>query len=144
MVFIGGDQSDARHVSTSSKIDGSTSAERGWSLYGAPWLQPVAISGKSTGTRNRENKRHPLPPAATGCVGKYMVRRGSTVRVRQRALCKSPVYVAGNLGLLPYHLGLPGQPPAFSGIDVGLVRDGQIAQLYTMLTAENRPSSSEE
>jgi len=55
-----------------------------------------------------------------------------------------PVYVAGNLGLLPYHLGLPGQPPAFSGIDVGLVRDGQIAQLYTMLTDENRPSSSEE
>ena len=43
-----------------------------------------------------------------------------------------PVYVAGNLGLLPYHLGLPGQPPAFSGIDVGLVRDGQIAQLYTI------------
>ena len=33
---------------------------------------------------------------------------------------------------------------AFSGINVGLVRDGQIAQLYTMLTAENRPSSSEE
>jgi hypothetical protein len=34
--------------------------------------------------------------------------------------------------------------PAFSGIDVGLVRDGQLAHLYTMLTAENRPSSSEE
>jgi len=33
---------------------------------------------------------------------------------------------------------------AFSGINVGLVRDGQIAQLYRMLTAENRPSSSEE
>jgi hypothetical protein len=42
-----------------------------------------------------------------------------------------PVYIAGNLGLLPYHLGLPGQPPAFSGIDVGLVRDTQIAHLYT-------------
>ena len=55
-----------------------------------------------------------------------------------------PVYVAGNLGLLPYHVGLPGQPPAFSGIEVGLVRDGQIAHLYTMLTAENRLSSSEE
>jgi len=55
-----------------------------------------------------------------------------------------PVYVAGNLGLLPYHLGLPGQPPAFSGIDVGLVRDGRIAHLNTMLTAENRSSSSEE
>src|SRR6266571_5788641 len=33
-------------------------------------LQPVAISGKSTGTRNRKNKRNLLPPAATGCDGK--------------------------------------------------------------------------
>jgi hypothetical protein len=24
----------------------------GWSLYGAPWLQPVAISGKSRGRKN--------------------------------------------------------------------------------------------
>ena len=42
---------------------------RGWSLYGAPWLQPVAISGKSTGPPNRKSKRNPLPSAATGCVG---------------------------------------------------------------------------
>ncbi len=84
-----GDQSQSRDRPTSSKVEGATPAEpRGWSLYGAPWLQPVAIIGKSTGPRNRKNKRNPLPSAATGCLGKYMVRRGSTVRVRQRALQK--------------------------------------------------------
>ena len=39
----------------------------GWSLYGAPWLQPVAISGKS-GQRgsggNKRNCRRWLPPLA--------------------------------------------------------------------------------
>jgi hypothetical protein len=59
---------------------------RGWSLYGAPWLQPVAISGKSRGRKNRRNEPKPLRRVATGCRQKYMVRRGSTVRVRQRAL----------------------------------------------------------
>jgi hypothetical protein len=48
-------------------------------------MQPVAISGKWNGPRNRENKRKPLPWIATGCVRRSMVRRGSTVRVRQRA-----------------------------------------------------------
>src|SRR6266545_6845050 len=48
-------------------------------LYGAPWLQPVATSCKSAGPRNRKNKRNPLPPAATGCLGKYMVSRASAV-----------------------------------------------------------------
>jgi hypothetical protein len=51
----------------------------GWSLYGAPWLQPVAISRKSCGRKSRRNKRNPLPPPATGCVGKYMVSRASAV-----------------------------------------------------------------
>jgi len=60
-----------------------------WSPYGAPWLQPVAISGKSRGRKNRRNKPKPLPWVATGCLQKYMVRRGSTVRVRQRAPEKS-------------------------------------------------------
>ena len=46
-----------------------------WSLYGAPWLQPVAISGKSKRRESRENKRNPLPSIATGCREKYMVRR---------------------------------------------------------------------
>jgi hypothetical protein len=35
-----------------------------WSLYGAPWLQPVAISGKSRGRLNRRNKPEPRPPIA--------------------------------------------------------------------------------
>ena len=45
-----------------------------------------------------------------------------------------PVYVSGDLGLLAFNLGLPEQPPAVSGIDVALVRDGRIARLYTLLT----------
>src|SRR5438105_7703709 len=55
-------------------------------LYGAPWLQPVASGGKSSDRGSGRNKPNPLPPAATGCGAKYMVRRGSTVRVRQGAL----------------------------------------------------------
>jgi hypothetical protein len=54
--------------------------------YGAPWLQRVAINGKSDGRGSAENKPKPLPP---GCDHEeYMVRRGPTVRVRQRALQK--------------------------------------------------------
>ena len=37
------------------------------SLYGAPWLQPVAINGKSTEARNGKNKAKPLPWVATSC-----------------------------------------------------------------------------
>jgi hypothetical protein len=51
-------------------------------------MQPLAIRGKWKGPRNRENKRKPLPWFATGCVRRSMVRRVSTVRVRQRALQK--------------------------------------------------------
>jgi SnoaL-like protein len=47
-----------------------------------------------------------------------------------------PAYVSGNLGLLAFHMGVPEQPPAVSGIDVALVRDGQIAELHTLLTAQ--------
>jgi SnoaL-like domain len=46
------------------------------------------------------------------------------------------VHVSGDLGLLAFNLGVPEQPPAVSGIDVALVRDGRIARLYTLLTAE--------
>src|SRR5207253_9583929 len=46
----------------------------GWSLYGAPWLQLVAINGKSDGRGRAENKPKPLPSVATGCREKYMVR----------------------------------------------------------------------
>lgn len=44
-----------------------------------------------------------------------------------------PVFVSRNLGYLPFNLGVPKQPPAVSGHDVALVRDGRIALLYTMV-----------
>ncbi len=47
-----------------------------------------------------------------------------------------PAHVSRDLGLLAFNLGLPEHPPAVSGIDVALVRDGRIARLYTLLTAE--------
>jgi hypothetical protein len=51
-------------------------------------LQWAAITGKTPRAANRRNKRKPLRPVATGCVRSSMVRRGSTVRVRQRASIK--------------------------------------------------------
>ena len=47
-----------------------------------------------------------------------------------------PVHVSGDLGLLAFNLGVPEQPPAVSGIDVALVRDGRIAVLHTLLTVQ--------
>ena len=44
-----------------------------------------------------------------------------------------PVRVSRNLGLLAFNMGVPEQPPAVSGVDVALVRDGRIAELHTML-----------
>src|SRR6266581_1754832 len=43
----------------------------GWSLYGAPWLQPVATGRKSPTPENGGNKRKPLPSVATSCREKY-------------------------------------------------------------------------
>ena len=48
-----------------------------------------------------------------------------------------PVHVSRDLGLLSFNLGVPKQPPAVSGIDVALVRDGRIAVLHTLLTAQS-------
>ena len=48
-----------------------------------------------------------------------------------------PVHVSRDLGLLAFNMGLPEQPPALSGIDVAVVRDGQIAVLHTLLTAQS-------
>jgi hypothetical protein len=45
-----------------------------------------------------------------------------------------PVHVSGDLGLLNFNLGEPAHPPAVSGVDVALVRDGRIAVLHTLLT----------
>jgi hypothetical protein len=47
-----------------------------------------------------------------------------------------PVHVSRNLGLLTFNLGMPEQPPAVSGVDVALVREGRIAVLHTLLTSE--------
>jgi hypothetical protein len=56
-----------------------------WSLCGAPWLQRVATSRKPNSAESRLNKQKLLPSVATSCRAVRMVRRGSTVRVRQRA-----------------------------------------------------------
>jgi hypothetical protein len=48
-----------------------------------------------------------------------------------------PVHVSRDLGLLSFNLGVPTQSPAVSGIDVALVRDGRIAVLHTLLTAQS-------
>jgi SnoaL-like protein len=48
-----------------------------------------------------------------------------------------PVHISRDLSLLAFNYGVPEQPPAFSGIDVALVRDGRIAVLHTILTTRN-------
>jgi 1-acyl-sn-glycerol-3-phosphate acyltransferase len=45
------------------------------------------------------------------------------------------IHVSRNLGHLAFNLGVPEQPPAVSGYDVALVRDGRIAVLYTLVSA---------
>jgi SnoaL-like domain len=47
-----------------------------------------------------------------------------------------PVHVSRDLSVLAFNMGVPEQAPAVSGIDVALVRDGRIAELHTLLTAE--------
>jgi 1-acyl-sn-glycerol-3-phosphate acyltransferase len=46
-----------------------------------------------------------------------------------------PIHVSRDLGHLAFNLGVPEQPPAVSGYDVALVRDGRIAVLYTLVAA---------
>jgi len=46
-----------------------------------------------------------------------------------------PIHVSRDLGHLAFNLGVPEQPPAVSGYDVALVRDGRIAVLYTLVNA---------
>ena len=55
----------------------------GRSLYGAQRSQLVATRRKCNGRGSRSNTGKPLPWVATGCLRRSMVRRGSTVRVRQ-------------------------------------------------------------
>ena len=47
-----------------------------------------------------------------------------------------PVRVSGDLGVLAFNVGMPEETPAVSGFDVALVRDGRIAVLHTLLTAQ--------
>ena len=49
-----------------------------------------------------------------------------------------PVHVSRDLGFLAFNLAAPGQPPTVSGFDVGLVREGRIAVLHTLLSVEPR------
>ena len=44
-----------------------------------------------------------------------------------------PVHVLRDLGQLAFNSGLPAQPPAVTGFDVAVVRDGRIAALYTLM-----------
>ena len=57
-----------------------------WSVYGAERSQPVATGGRWDDLESGSDTRKPLPWVATSCPDPKMVRRGSTVRVRQRAL----------------------------------------------------------
>jgi hypothetical protein len=50
-----------------------------WSLYGAPWLQQVAISGNCGVAGNGGNTPEPLPRITAACALRSMVRRGSGV-----------------------------------------------------------------
>lgn len=45
------------------------------------------------------------------------------------------IHVLRDLGHLAFIHGVPEQPPATIGYDVALVRDGQIAVLYTLVNA---------
>jgi hypothetical protein len=44
-----------------------------------------------------------------------------------------PVQVLRDLGQLAFNYGVPERPPAVTGYDVVLVRDGRIAVLYTLM-----------
>ena len=52
---------------------------RAWSLNGAPWWQPVAISGKCVSRENGGIGPQPLPWVATSCLSRSMVSRASAV-----------------------------------------------------------------
>jgi hypothetical protein len=44
-----------------------------------------------------------------------------------------PVHVLRDLGQLAFNYGVTARPPAVTGYDVALVRDGRIAVLYTLI-----------
>ena len=76
---------DLSHVTPCREIR----AQRRWSVYGAKRAQPVATGRKLDGAENGPNKPIGNRWQSTATVPDRMVRRGSTVRVRQRASCFS-------------------------------------------------------
>ena len=72
-------------------------------------MQPVATGGKWRGREDRSNRRKPLLWVATGCLSRSMVRRGSTVRVRQRALVREKYPEIGYFCCLTQHHRAPPQ-----------------------------------
>jgi hypothetical protein len=125
---LGGEVGTADREVTHGSLPAAGPQGTRWSLCGAPWLQPSAIAGKSTGPGTRANKPNPLPPVATGCLRRSMVRRGSPVRVRKRALQKAskwPHCCADDVGSsfdLPENLS-PGPVPS-----VELATDSRLEQ----------------
>jgi hypothetical protein len=103
------------------------------------WSRAVATSGnrgKWDGPENGQNSPKPLPWVATSCDRAWMVRRGSTVRVRQRALQKAAqigaislskqlaqVPVCGRYGA-PYGAFKAGTPLSPSIIEARLLPSG--------------------
>ena len=57
-------------------------------ICGAERAQTAAIRRKCGSGRNVLDKPNPSPPVANSCAHNEMVRRGSTVRVSQRASAK--------------------------------------------------------
>jgi hypothetical protein len=73
-------------------------AANGWSICGAQRAQPVATGGKLDTLENGSNRPIGNRWQPTATVSQRMVRRGSTVRVRQRASQKAskwPFSLAG-------------------------------------------------
>ncbi len=50
-----------------------------------------------------------------------------------------PARRSGDLALLPWRFGPPGQPPVVSGLDVSRVREGRIVSVHTFLDTEVAP-----
>ncbi|MCW0216432.1 MAG: nuclear transport factor 2 family protein [Pseudonocardia sp.] len=50
-----------------------------------------------------------------------------------------PLHESHDMGILAWDFGPEGQPPVVTGIDVGLVRDGLLASVHTVLTSAPPP-----
>ena len=79
---------------------------KAWSLCGAPWSQPGANLSLPDSSYDPPKHCKPLPALATNCRQERMVRRGSTVRVRQRASMKC-LQIGISRRLFMQHAGTP-------------------------------------